>query len=551
MALLLEAVGISKQFPGTQALDDVHLELEAGEIHAIIGENGAGKSTFMKILAGISSADTGEIRFEGRLVKPTSPREALMLGIAIVHQELSLIPTLTVAENIFPGRLPTNRLGMVRFGELFRQAEGVLQKLNVAIDPHILVERLSIANQQLVEITKALSHECKVLILDEPTSALTDSEADLLLKFLRRLAEDGVGILYISHKLKEVFAVADRVTVLRDGKYVGTEKVSAVKPDRVIRMMVGRELGDMYPPKSSSIGAPLLEARSFRLPDADARNSLTVCRGEVLGIAGLLGSGRSELARAIFGVDPKAEGDVILDGTPVQIHSSKRAIELGIGYLPEDRKAAGLFLEMSIKLNVEAAVIHEVSRGGFLAPSKERALAERSIRQLNISTPSIDQEVQRLSGGNQQKTLVAKWLSIQPKVLIVDEPTRGIDVGAKKEIYFLLRALAESGVGVIMISSELPEILGMSDRILVMHEGAIVAEYLSADATEEKIIHSASRWLPAISKASKKLYGKHGKHDAYQQRSYAKHPESGGGLFAPPDARARSYAGDLDYPDWT
>ena len=492
MALVLEARGITKEFPGTLALENVHLELEVGEIHAVMGENGAGKSTLMKILAGINTADQGEIRFEEQRVAPATPREALMLGIAIVHQELSLVPTLTVAENIFPGRLPTNRLGMVRYGELFRQAETVLQKLNVALDPRTVVEKLSIANQQLVEITKALSLNCKVLILDEPTSALTDSEANTLLSFLRRLAAEGVGILYISHKIKEVFAVADRVTVLRDGKYVGTETISEITPAHVIRMMVGRELGNLYPPKGEVIWEPIFEVRNVRLPDSPARNSFTLRKGEVLGIAGLLGSGRSELARAIFGVDPRTEGEIILDGETIRIHSSRQAIQHGLGYLPEDRKAAGLFLEMSVKLNVESSVVGEVSRGGFLAPDKERSLSQQYVRQLNISTPSIEQEVRRLSGGNQQKTLVAKWLAIQPKVLIVDEPTRGIDVGAKKEIYFLLRRLAESGVGVIMISSELPEILGMSDRILVMHEGEIVAEYAASEATEENIIQSAS-----------------------------------------------------------
>jgi ribose transport system ATP-binding protein len=492
MTPLLEAVGITKQFPGTLALDDVGLELQPGEIHAVIGENGAGKSTLMKILAGVTSPDTGQIQFEERPVVLRTPHEALMRGIAIVYQELSLVPMLTVAENIFPGRLPTNSLGMVRYGELFRRAQQVLDRLEVAIDPRALVETLSIANQQLVEIAKAVSLNCKVLILDEPTSALTDHEADRLLAFLRRLASEGVGILYISHKLKEIFAVADRVTVLRDGKHVGTKKVSEVAPDDVIRMMVGRELGTMYPPKSQESGPPLLAINDFRLPGSDARNSFTLHGGEILGFAGLIGSGRSELARAIFGVDPKAEGQVILDGSPVHINSPKRAIELGIGYLPEDRKAAGLFLEMSVKMNVEAAIIEEVSSGGFVAGNKERALAESYVQQLGISTPGVEQEVRRLSGGNQQKTLVAKWLAIKPKIFIVDEPTRGIDVGAKKEIHFLLRELAQNGVGVIMISSELPEVLGMSDRILVMHEGAIVAEYAAADATEEKIIRSAS-----------------------------------------------------------
>lgn len=489
---LLEAVGITKQFPGTLALNDVHLELLPGEIHAVVGENGAGKSTLMKILAGVSAADSGEIRFEGRPVSPASPREALLLGIAIVHQELSLVPTLTVAENIYPGRLPTNRFGMVRYGQLFREAGHVLQKLNVAVDPHTPVEMLSIATQQLIEITKALSLNCKVLILDEPTSALTDHEADMLLAFLRRLAADGVGILYISHKLNEIFATADRVTVLRDGQYVGTEKISDITPDSVIRMMVGRELGNMYPQKSERQGVPLLEVRNLRRHNSQASNNFTLYEGEILGFAGLIGSGRSELARAIFGAEPKVEGEILLNGEPVMIDSPKKAIALGLGYLPEDRKAAGLFLDMSVKLNMAAAVIEEVSNGFMVSPQKERALAEEYIHRLDISTSSIEQEVRRLSGGNQQKTLVAKWLAIRPKILIVDEPTRGIDVGAKKAIHFLLRALAESGVGIIMISSELPEVLGMSDRILVMHENAIVAEYHSENATEENIIRSAS-----------------------------------------------------------
>jgi ribose transport system ATP-binding protein len=309
---------------------------------------------------------------------------------------------------------------------------------------------------------------------------------------LRRLASEGVGILYISHKLKEIFALADRVTVLRDGRYIGTEEIGEVTPDTIIRMMVGRELGAMYPEKSQHSGPPLLEVQNLRLPGSDTRNSFKLYQGEVLGFAGLIGSGRSELARAIFGAEPKAEGDIILNGSSVEIASPKEAIQLGMGYLPEDRKAGGLFLDMSVKLNVEAAVISEVSAGGFVSPTKENALARHYVHQLNISTPSIEQEVRRLSGGNQQKSLVAKWLSIKPKIFIVDEPTRGIDVGAKKEIHFLLRELADNGVGIIMISSELPEILGMSDRILVMHEGEIVAEYNSADATEENIIRSAS-----------------------------------------------------------
>ncbi|HLA42549.1 MAG TPA: sugar ABC transporter ATP-binding protein, partial [Aggregatilineales bacterium] len=407
-------------------------------------------------------------------------------------QELSLVPTLTVAENIYPGRLPTNFLGMVQFGQLFRQAREVLEKLHVAVDPRAPIESLSIATQQLVEITKALSMNCRVLILDEPTSALTDQEANALLALLRRLAADGVGIIYISHKIQEIFSLADRVTVLRDGKYVATSKISEITPDEVIRMMVGRELGNMYPPRSQRTDTPLLEVRNFRLPGVKAENSFTLYEGEVLSFAGLIGSGRTELARTIFGAEPKAGGEILLNGSPVTIHSPHDAIEHGIAYLTEDRKISGLFLDMSVKLNTEAAIIDEVSTAGVVSPAKEAALARQYVEQLNIITPGIEQEVRRLSGGNQQKVLVGKWLSIKPKILIVDEPTRGIDVGAKKEIHFLLRSLAESGVGVIMISSELPEVLGMSDRILVMHEGAIVAEVAAADATEEIIVRAAS-----------------------------------------------------------
>lgn len=492
MQPLLGAVGITKQFPGTLALDNVQLELLPGEIHAVMGENGAGKSTLMKILSGVYTADAGHILLEDRPFTPTSPREALTLGIGIVHQELSVIPTLTVAENIFPGHLPTNRFGMVRYGKLFEQASEVLHKMDVPVHPRDLVENLSIANQQLVEITKALSQDCKVLILDEPTSALTDREAERLLDLLKRLAEYGVGILYISHKIKEIFAIADRVTVLRDGHYIGTEKISETTPDQVIRMMVGRDLSNMYPPRSKQISRTILEVRDFTFPGSDTPNSFELKQGEILGFSGLLGAGRSELMRAIFGAEPNTGGDVFLNGEHLVIRSPKDAIRHGIGYLPEDRKSAGLFLDMSVKLNVEAAVLDKVSSGGVVSPPKERELAEQYVAKLKISTPSIEQEIRRLSGGNQQKTLVSKWLSINPKVLIVDEPTRGIDVGAKQEIHFLLRELAENGVGVIVVSSELPEVMGVSDRILVMHEGAIVAEYQADTVTEEQIIRSAS-----------------------------------------------------------
>ncbi len=492
MSVLLEARGITKQFPGTLALDNVQVELQAGEIHAVIGENGAGKSTLMKILSGVYTADAGQIFFQGQPVTLRSPQDAIALGIAIVHQELSVIPALTVAENIYPGRLPTNRLGMVRYGELFENARRDLARLNVAVDPRAEVSTLSVANQQLVEITKALSMQCKVLILDEPTSALTEHEAETLFALLRRLAADGVGILYISHKLSEIFALSDRITVLRDGRYIGTRITAETSPEEVIRMMVGRELTDMYPEKGTEQGEPLLEVRNFRLPGQSQACSFTLYRGEVLGFAGLIGSGRSELMRAIFGADEKESGEILLNGRPVTINSPQDAINLRLAYLPEDRKAAGLFLDMALKANIEAASLFQVTANGFVIPAREVKLAQEYISRLNISTYGPEQEVRRLSGGNQQKTLVAKWLAIKPRILIVDEPTRGIDVGAKREIHHLLRQLAREGVGVIMISSELPEILGMSDRVLVMHEGAIVAELTASEATEELIMTYAS-----------------------------------------------------------
>ncbi|MEL7674480.1 MAG: sugar ABC transporter ATP-binding protein [Chloroflexota bacterium] len=494
---LLRANGIVKQFPGTLALDHAQLDLRPGEIHAVVGENGAGKSTLMKILCGVYTADAGEITFEERRVAPASPREALELGIAIVHQELSLVPPLTVAENIFPGRLPTNALGMVKFGQLFRDARRVLDDLEVAVDPQALVSNISIANQQLVEIAKALSQECKVLILDEPTSALTEREVETLFSLLRRLAAQGVGILYISHKLDEVFRLSDRITVLRDGQYIGTLETAQATTDDVIRMMVGRELGNMYPDKAASIGAPLFEARDVRLPGSDAANSFVLHAGEIVGVAGLIGAGRTELARAVFGVDPIAGGQLLLDGQPVTISSPSEAIQRRIGYLPEDRKAAGLFLDMSVKWNIEAVNRPAVTRYGFVNPPAEAALAREYVERLGIMTPSVEQEVRRLSGGNQQKVLVAKWLAIHPRVFIVDEPTRGVDVGAKSEIHHLLRALADEGVAVMMISSELPEILGLSDRILVMYNGAIVASLDGRTASEEQIMQYASGQIVA------------------------------------------------------
>jgi ribose transport system ATP-binding protein len=486
------AEGITKRFPGTLALDNVQLDLWRGEIHAILGENGAGKSTLMKILSGVYQPDAGEIWLNEHRIAPGSPREALKLGIAIVHQELSLIGPLTVAENIFPGRLPVNALGMVRYRKLFQEADAVLKMLELNVSSRTLVSNLSIANQQLIEIGKALSLNCKVLILDEPTSALTEHEVDVLFAVLRRLVEGGVSILYISHKLDEIFRLAHRVTVLRDGKYIGTRNTNEVTHNDIVSMMVGRQLDALYPDHATGHGQPILEVQNLKLEGYRAANSFKLYAGEILGFAGLIGSGRTELARAIFGADPRQSGTVLLNGQPVVIHRPTDAIRCGIGYLPEDRKIAGLFLDMALSLNVCAADLRNVTVSGVVRRPKERQLANEYIRQLDINTPGPEQEVRRLSGGNQQKVLIAKWLAIRPKVLIVDEPTRGVDVGAKTEIHHLLRTLASQGVGIIMISSELPEVLGMSDRILVMREGAITGELRAAEATQERIMAYAS-----------------------------------------------------------
>lgn len=504
---LLKMQDVTKRFPGTVALSRVQLEVLPGEIHAIVGENGAGKSTLMKILSGVYQADEGEIQFEGRAIAPANPREALALGIAIVHQELSVVPALTVGENIFPGRLPTNRFGMVRFDQLFRDAQRILDKMQVPISPRELVGNLSVANQQLVEIAKALSLESKLLILDEPTSALTERETEILLDLLRRLAESGVSIVYISHKLGEVFKLADRITVLRDGQYVGTQVVAQTTPEIIVRMMVGRELGDFYPAKNDQRGAALLEVRDLQLRKNAAPNTFSLYQGEILGFAGLIGSGRTELARAIFGADPRLGGMVLLDGQPLEINSPGDAIAYGIGYVPEDRKAAGLFLDMAIKANIEASNLRAVTARGFIVPAKETQLAREYVARLAVMASSTDQEVRRLSGGNQQKVLLAKWLAIQPRVLIVDEPTRGIDVGAKREIHYLLRTLASQGVGVIIISSELPEVLGMSDRILVMRNSTIVGELSALEASEERIMQYASQGTAETAHTAGSLLG--------------------------------------------
>jgi inositol transport system ATP-binding protein len=492
--VLLEIAGLGKAFPGVQALEDVSLTVRAGEIHALIGENGAGKSTLMKVLAGIHLRDSGTVLLDGRPVAPKTPADALRLGISSVHQEISLAPNLTVAENIFVGREPT-RLDLIDWRQLYQRTDDLLGRFGVRLDPKARVGSLSLALRQIVEIARALSHEPGVLMLDEPTSSLEAHEVTRLFKLLRDLAEAGMGIIYVTHKLKEVFQIAHTVTVLRDGKWVASKPITQTNIDEIVRLMVGRELNQLYPPKAVGRGPELLRVEDLSLQSLQGRFqniSFTLCEGEILGLAGLVGAGRSEVAQTLFGHHVADAGHVYLAGRELNIQSPLDAVQQGIAYLPEDRKASGLFRQMSLKENLFSASLDRHSRGGFIRERDVRRAAATWVRDLDIRTPSIDQQMSLLSGGNQQKALIARWLDLKPRVLIADEPTRGIDVGAKAEIHALLRRLCQEGIGVIVISSELPEILGLCDRILVLHEGRLAGEIAAAEATEESIMRLAT-----------------------------------------------------------
>ncbi len=489
---LLEMTGISKTFPGVRALVDVSLEVRAGEVHALVGENGAGKSTLMRILGGIHQRDAGAIRLRGQAAAILSPQQARAQGISIIHQELNQIPALTVAENIFLGREPRRALGFVDWDAMFGRAEALLRDLGLPIDPRRRLSTLTVAEQQLVEIAKALSVEADLLVMDEPTAALTIEETERLFTFIRDLRARGVGIVYITHRLEEVFRIADRVTVLRDGQYVGTHSVAAITMDDLIRLMVGRQLTEKYPKEEVERGAPVLEVRHLTVRGAFADVSFAVGRGEILGISGLVGSGKTELAHAIFGAIPADSGEILVDGRPVIIHSPADAIAHGIGFVTEDRKRLGLVLQMSVRGNITLPLLPELQRGSFVRHAKEDALVRQAIQDLDMAVTSPEQLARNLSGGTQQKVVVAKWLQTRARVLLLSEPTRGIDVGAKVEMYRLMVDLARRGVGIVMISSELPEILGMSDRILVMHEGRITGEFGREEATQETIMASAT-----------------------------------------------------------
>jgi inositol transport system ATP-binding protein len=491
---LLEVCNVSKSFPGVVALDQVSLSLERGSVHAVIGENGAGKSTLMKIIAGIYAPDVGELRLEGHPVRLGSPRDALQHGIAMIHQELNLMPSMSVAENTWITREPLNACGMVNHRELHRRTRALFERLRIDIDPEAEVRSLSIAARQLVEIAKALSCDSQLLILDEPTSALTEHDAEHLFAIIRELKAQGKGILYITHRMDELFEIADEVSVLRDGRRIGSDRPANLTRDGIIRMMVGRELARIYPGDTAHPRAVVLSAQDLALSGQFSNVSFELRAGEVLGVAGLVGSGRTALAETLFGLSPASSGQICIHGRPVRVDSPQVALAQGVALLTEDRKESGCFLALTVLENLEIAVLRgEFVHLGFVRRHAVTEACSAVSSQLRVKTPSLDERIENLSGGNQQKVLLGRCLLLRPKLLILDEPTRGVDVGAKAEIHQLIARLVAGGTAVLMISSELPEILGMSHRIMVMHEGRVTGTLARAEADQVKIMELAAR----------------------------------------------------------
>ncbi len=489
--IVLKMQGIRKTFPGVVALEDVDLELRHGEVHVILGENGAGKSTLMKILSGAYQKDAGEIKLDGKTVAIRSPKHAQEMGISTIYQELNLIPYLTAGENIFLGREPVHFAGLIDRRRLYAEAQRFIDGLSVNVDARAFVGNLGVAQQQMVEVAKALSLEARILIMDEPTSSLTEAEIRELFATITRLRERGVSIIYISHRLEELLEIGDRVTVLRDGKLIATRNIAEVNKAELVRLMANRELTEHYPKEAAEIGESVLQVNKLCLRDALSDISFELRRGEILGIFGLLGSGRTELARSLFGLESITSGEIRLHGKSTSVKSPRTAIDAGMGFLTEDRKSEGLVLCLSVKDNVALPCVDRNSTFGIIDDSEERTAAERLVSELNIKTPGIDQKVTFLSGGNQQKVVLSKWLYTKAEIFIFDEPTRGIDVASKVEIYRLMNRLTASGVAIIMISSELPEILGMSDRILVMRQGRLAGKFDAANAAQEAVLGCA------------------------------------------------------------
>ncbi len=492
---LLEIRGIRKAFPGVVALDNVSFRLRRGTVHALMGENGAGKSTLMKIIAGVYTPDQGEILLDGKPVTMKEPVDALMQGIAMIHQELNLMPHMTVAENIWITREPRNRFGFVDHQELRRRTQALFDRLNIDIDPETEIQTLSVASRQMVEIAKAVSWNSDVLIMDEPTSALTEKEVAHLFEIIRSLRAEGKGIIYITHKMNELFEIADEFSVFRDGKYIATCASSDVTRDDIIRMMVGREITQMFPKETVPIGEVVLSVRNLTLDGVFHDVSFDIRAGEILGLAGLVGSGRSNVAETLFGVTPASSGSIVIRGQQMVIDQPAKAMAAGMAFLTEDRKDTGCFLCLDIQENMELAVLNSryVNRFGFVQSGQLAKDCIDMSRRLRVKTPHMQETIQNLSGGNQQKVLVGRWLLTNPSILILDEPTRGIDVGAKAEIHRLVSELAGQGVAILMISSEMPEVLGMSDRVAVMHEGRITGILDRQDANQVSVMDLAAK----------------------------------------------------------
>jgi inositol transport system ATP-binding protein len=491
---LMEIQNIRKAFPGVVALDNVSFQLKPGTVHALMGENGAGKSTLMKIIAGIYTPDQGEIFLNGKKVTLKSPIDALNQGIAMIHQELNLMPHMTVAENVWITREPKNRFGFVDHSELNNRTAALFKDLNINIDPTVEIQNLSVASRQMVEIAKAVSYNSDVLIMDEPTSALTETEVSHLFAIIRNLRKQGKGIIYITHKMNELFEIADEVSVFRDGKYIATHASKDVTRDDIIRMMVGREITQMFPKEIVPIGDVVLSVKDLCLEGVFRNVSFEIHAGEILGLAGLVGSGRSNVAEALFGVAPASSGTIAIDGKLIKIDTPNKALTAGMAFLTEDRKETGCFLSLDIQENMDSAVLNQrYVKNGFVQSAALNRDCVAMAKRLSVKTPSMNEIIQNLSGGNQQKVLVGRWLLTNPKILILDEPTRGIDVGAKAEIHRLVSELAGQGVAILMISSEMPEVLGMSDRIMVMHEGRVTGFIHRKDADQVSIMDLAAK----------------------------------------------------------
>lgn len=487
--LLVQATSVAKSFAGVQALRNASFELHSGEVHALVGENGAGKSTLIRIITGAIDPDAGTLNIAGHAVTRNNPAFAKSLGVAAIYQQPSLFPHLTVAENIGLALESRGLWRKVEWKSRFEKARELLGRAGSDIHPGRLVQTLSMPEQQIVEIAKAIGTNAKILIMDEPTASLTDREVDRLFDVIRTLRSEGAGMIYISHRLEEISAIADRVTVLRDGETVATRSMEDVTREELIRLMVGRDLSAVFPKRSVPISDTVLELRGVTSHTAGVRDvSLSVRRGEILGIAGLVGSGRTELARVLFGLEPLDDGTILLRGDPIQIDSPSDAIRLGIAYVPEDRRQHGVILQLPLTANMSLASLQSVSRRGIINAQAEGALAHSYVDRFRIRTPSVYAEAGMLSGGNQQKVALARWLATSPDVVILDEPTQGVDVGSKSEIHSLMVDLAEQGRAIIMISSELPEILGMSDRIVVMHEGALAGILTRGEASQHRIL---------------------------------------------------------------